>query len=93
MSNKALAAALYRAVHRWARDAKAVPFTVKTTDVQDIVPEIQGSLEGLDVEDATGLLQLARLAFRANMNLEVGDDGCRDLLLRLLKSRGFPRDE
>lgn len=62
-SSKRLPLALYRAVLRWARDNRDVPFALRSSDVYALAPQLRSA--ALSLQDAAAIPAIARAAFEA----------------------------
>ncbi len=82
MAHRSLSLGLYRAIWRWARSGKGVPFTLRFEDVRSVAP---GCLQpigeaicapSVPLHEADAVLELAQRAFRDNRHLEVLAECC-----------------
>lgn len=68
MPSSTLKILLYRSLLRWARDHKAIPFSIRTNDLYSIVPRLRGSPPNT-LDDSTAVISLTRQIFRENRYL------------------------
>jgi hypothetical protein len=82
MAHRSLSLGLYRAIWRWARSGKGVPFTLRFEDVRSVAP---GCLQpigeaicapSVPLHEADAVVELAQRAFRDNRHLEVLAECC-----------------
>jgi hypothetical protein len=66
--NRRLALALYKTVLRWSAQNKNVPFSLRTSDVTRILPQLRSTTFSVNTESVAGL---ARWAFHHHKDLQV----------------------